>query len=191
MSSSNVKPSVKSSDHKNHASHAAKPAAKSEAKAHAPVKSAKAQVSQSSESMFLQREEALRHLSGDKKKYYDLLVRIRNEITNQIEILADDALKSQKDSGGDLSAMSTHMADRGSDYFLRSMELDMITNESEVIDMIEEAIQRLLGDDFGICLDCGHKINKARLEALPYARYCIDCTSIREKNGGLRPDYQD
>ncbi len=137
------------------------------------------------------REERAFKFSGDKKKFYDLLVKIRNELTNQIEILADDALKSTKDSGGDLSAMSTHMADRGSDYFLRSMELDMITNESEVIEMIEEAIQRLLNDEFGSCLDCGHKITKARLEALPYARYCIDCKSIREQHGGLRPDFQD
>jgi len=138
-----------------------------------------------------ERTDAEFNFTGEKKKYYDLLVRIRNELTDQIVILADDALKSQKDSGGDLSAMSTHMADRGSDYFLRSMELDMITNESEVIEMIEEAIQRLVNDEFGICLDCGCKVSKARLEALPYARYCVDCKSIREQHGGLRPDYQD
>ena len=84
--------------------------------------------------------------------------------------------------------MSTHMADLGSDNFLHDMELSLITNEGEVLEMIDEAVQRLIDNEYGKCLDCGIKINPERLEAKPYAMYCIACKTIREKNGGLNPN---
>ncbi|MCA2979931.1 MAG: TraR/DksA C4-type zinc finger protein [Myxococcaceae bacterium] len=38
-------------------------------------------------------------------------------------------------------------------------------------------------DDFGNCLDCGDEVPFARLKALPYAEYCIDCQGKRDGRG--------
>lgn len=124
---------------------------------------------------------------GQKKKFYDALMQTRTQILEQMKFHADEALDS-KNAFGDLNSMSNHMADFGSDNFLHDMELNMITNEGDVLEMIDEAINRLAGDEYGKCMDCGNNISPERLEAVPYARFCIKCKSIRENNGGLRPD---
>ena len=124
---------------------------------------------------------------GAKKKYYEELLSLREKVTQQIDFHSEEALTANQNAGE--NGMSTHMADLGSDNFLHDMELAMITDEGNVLEMIDEAIQRLINNEFGKCMDCSAKINPERLEAKPYALFCIRCKSIREENGGSRPDY--
>jgi DnaK suppressor protein len=41
--------------------------------------------------------------------------------------------------------------------------------------MVEEALDRLDSGDYGICLACDQPIAEKRLQALPWARYCVKC----------------
>lgn len=41
--------------------------------------------------------------------------------------------------------------------------------------LIEEALDRLSSGDYGICLLCEAPIPEKRLQALPWARYCVHC----------------
>jgi DnaK suppressor protein len=125
---------------------------------------------------------------GIKKKYYDMLLEARRQMHGQINFHSGEALSAG--ASGDLSnSMSNHMADFGSDNFLHEMELEMMSSEIEVIEMIDEAIERLASGEFGKCLDCGCSISSGRLDAKPYARFCIKCKSLREENNGLRPEF--
>lgn len=124
---------------------------------------------------------------GAKKKHYDALMTLREKVNQQMEFHSSEALSTNQNAGE--NGMSTHMADLGSDNFLHDMELAMITSEGDVVEKIDEAIQRLISNEYGKCMDCTVKINIERLEAKPYAMFCIKCKSIREQNGGLRPDY--
>ena len=125
---------------------------------------------------------------GVKKKYYDMLLEARRQMQGQINFHSSEALSPG--AAGDLSnSMSNHMADFGSDNFLHEMELEMMTSEIEVIEMIDEAIERLASGEFGKCLDCGCQISSGRLDAKPYARFCVKCKSLREENNGLRPEF--
>jgi len=45
---------------------------------------------------------------------------------------------------------------------------------------IKAALQRIEGDDYGFCQECGEEIAPARLEVDPTALLCIDCASARE-----------
>jgi len=42
---------------------------------------------------------------------------------------------------------------------------------------VEHALEKIDGDDYGLCEQCGKEIAPARLEARPEARYCIDCAA--------------
>lgn len=119
---------------------------------------------------------------GEKKKYYDALMILRGKFTGQMKFHSDEALDAVKNSTGEMTSMSTHMADAGSDNFLHDMELNMMTTEGNVIELIDEALQRLVEDEFGKCLECGCAITPARLDAIPYAQYCIRCKAIHEAN---------
>ncbi|OGV37247.1 MAG: hypothetical protein A2X48_12565 [Lentisphaerae bacterium GWF2_49_21] len=126
---------------------------------------------------------------GPKKKYYGLLMEARRQFEQQINFHSTEALTAPG-SGGELSnSMSNHMADFGSDNFLHDMELEMMSSEVEVLEMIDEAIERLISGEFGKCLDCGCQIPGERLDAKPYARFCVKCKTAREENNGLRPEF--
>lgn len=54
-------------------------------------------------------------------------------------------------------------------------------NDLKRLKQIESALTRIKSDKYGKCLDCGKNIPKERLEAIPYAIFCISCTSARSK----------
>jgi RNA polymerase-binding protein DksA len=59
--------------------------------------------------------------------------------------------------------------------------VDALGNEARAeIAKISDALQRMDVDEYGICIECGAKINSGRLEAHPYARKCIDCARFDE-----------
>ena len=45
---------------------------------------------------------------------------------------------------------------------------------------IEEALVRLRDGSYGTCLDCGMPVSHKRLEAVPWARYCVSCQERRQ-----------
>ncbi len=115
-----------------------------------------------------------------KQRYIDMLITLRAEFTDQIAFHRDDALSSKKDSAGERIGMATHMADLATDNFRHDIELGLLSDEGDVVLMIDEALQRLENNEFGVCLECGCEINPERLEAKPYARYCTSCKSKME-----------
>lgn len=129
------------------------------------------------------KKEEMLEFAGKKKLYYEALLAVKDQIASQMKFHSDEALKPDKDSAGQRAGMATHMADLGSDNSLHDMELKLLTEEADVVQMIDEAIQRLKDDEYGICLDCGGKISHERLVAKPYALYCVVCKSRMEKEG--------
>lgn len=107
---------------------------------------------------------------------------MRKNLTQGLQQLSENNLnRSQRDSSGDLSGYSYHMADVGTDNFGREMELNIASNENERIRMIDEALERIEEGNFGACVACEGKISVERLRAIPYARLCIECARESEK----------
>ena len=90
--------------------------------------------------------------------------------------------ESQQDSDGDLSSYSFHMADQGTDAMEREKAFLMASKEGRFLWHIDEALRRLYRspETFGKCHSCGNDIAFERLDALPHARYCIDCKQREE-----------
>ena len=119
----------------------------------------------------------------DGIKFKKLLLDLRDHIIDGVNFLATDNLKrSQRDASGELSGYSLHMADAGTDTFDREFALSLVSNEQEALYEIEEALKRLEHFTYGICGICERPIMKARLEAVPFARLCVNCQSNIEKN---------
>lgn len=49
------------------------------------------------------------------------------------------------------------------------------------IRLIDSALSRIKNERYGLCMSCGKKIPRERLEAIPYALKCIDCKSTDER----------
>lgn len=116
------------------------------------------------------------------KDYKDVLDKLRDHVVDEISFLAGDNLnRSQRESSGDLSSYSFHMADQGTDNFDREFALNLVSSEQDVLYEIDEALERIKMKTYGVCESCGCPVEKARLKALPFAKMCIKCKSAAEK----------
>ena len=116
------------------------------------------------------------------KKMKKQLDELRASLGHGLQHLSENNLnRSQRESSGDLSGYSYHMADVGTDNFGREMELNIASGENERIRLIEEALERIEEGIYGKCVSCDGKINVERLVAVPYARLCIECARKSEK----------
>lgn len=119
---------------------------------------------------------------GSNGRYVKLLLNIRDRLLDDIEFHASDNLKrTQREASSDLSAYSFHMADAGTDNFDREFALSMVSNEQELLNEINDALKRLENNTYGFCEMSGKPIPRARLDAIPWARYTVECQSELEK----------
>ena len=83
---------------------------------------------------------------------------------------------------GDLSSYSFHMADQGTDAMEREKAFLFASQEGRFLWHIDEALRRLYKkpESFGQCHACGGEIAFERLDALPHARFCINCKQKEE-----------
>ena len=111
-----------------------------------------------------------------------MLLEKRKEILKNVNEIEDEALKkSRQDAAGDLSSMPIHMADLGTDNYEQEFALGLMDSERNLIKEIDDALERIEQGTYGICEGTGKQIIKARLEAQPWARYCVEYARTLEQ----------
>lgn len=95
-------------------------------------------------------------------------------LRNVTEIEGEALKKSRLDATGDLSSMPIHMADLGTDNYEQEFALGLMDGERKLLREIDYALERINNGTYGICIGTGQPIPKARLEAQPWARYCVE-----------------
>lgn len=100
----------------------------------------------------------------------------------EIKNLETTVLKvNQRESAGDLSRYSFHMADAGTDAMEREKAFLLASAEGRILMEINEALRRLYRGEFGSCEICGLPIGRARLEAMLHTRLCLSCKEKEER----------
>src|SRR4028118_1991635 len=110
------------------------------------------------------------------------LLRERERILRSLGRFSEQAKLTRDSADNDLSSYSFHMADQGTDAMEREKTFLFASKEGRYLYRVEEALRRLYNDpeNFGICHGCKKEIPFERLDALPHARYCLDC-KLREE----------
>ncbi|MES2705484.1 MAG: TraR/DksA C4-type zinc finger protein [Verrucomicrobiota bacterium] len=114
-----------------------------------------------------------------KQKLLDLKDSLMDSMTG----MANETLRS-KAEGSEASAFGMHQADAGTDAYDRDFALSLLSQEQDALYEIEEALKRVEAGTYGICEMSGKRIPQARLEALPFARFTIECQQQYEKEVG-------
>ena len=84
-------------------------------------------------------------------------------------------------AAGGLSNAPIHLADVGSEAYAQELSATLLENETYIRDEALAALDRIDRDTFGRCERCRQDILAARLDAIPYARYCTACaTALHE-----------
>jgi len=97
------------------------------------------------------------------------------------EIQDETLKKSRLAASGDLSSMPIHMADIGTDNYEQEFALGLMDSERKLLKEIDDALERIEQKVYGTCEGTGKPIAKARLEAQPWARYCVEYARMLEQ----------
>lgn len=116
--------------------------------------------------------------AAEIEKFKALLMEKRNEILDNVNHMENEALRKER---SDLSNMPIHMADAGSDTFEQENTLGLMDSERKMLTEIDNALDRIENKTYGLCENDTEPIPKARLKAIPWARYCLKCASLSEK----------
>jgi DnaK suppressor protein len=119
-------------------------------------------------------------LSPFLKKQKAKLLQLRDSLLDAMMGVSRDTLRARAE-GSEASAFGMHQADAGSDAYDRDFALSLLSQEQDALYEIEEALKRIDGGTYGICEMSGKPIPHARLEAIPFARYTVECQTLIEK----------
>lgn len=122
-------------------------------------------------------------LTAAEIKYFKQILLVkRAEIVGDVNSIENEALKkSRLDASGDLSSMPIHMADIGTDNFEQEFALGLMDSERKLLVEINDALIRINDGFYGICEGTRKPIPKVRLQAKPWARYCIKYATMVEQ----------
>jgi DnaK suppressor protein len=113
----------------------------------------------------------------DKRKlktYRDKLLARRESLFKQVT----EAELSSRDRDME---MTQDPADMAANAYTKELLISMSTNDRRLLTMIDEALARIESGEYGECQNCGEPITEKRLEAVPWARYCLRCQDLQER----------
>lgn len=121
-----------------------------------------------------------RRLDPFTRQQKDKLLQLRDAMVDSMAGVAQDTLRSRAE-GSEASAFGMHQADAGSDAYDRDFALSLLSQEQDALYEIDQALKRIELGTYGVCEMSGKHILRARLEAIPFARFTVECQSQLEK----------
>lgn len=101
-------------------------------------------------------------------EFRDQLMHLRDKVTGTVTSISQDTLQPVR------------AEDEDHDSFDQGLALTVAGTESGLVREINDALRRIEQGVFGTCEMTGKAINRARLKAIPYARFCLEAQSQQE-----------
>jgi DnaK suppressor protein len=79
-----------------------------------------------------------------------------------------------------ISARQADSADQAAAEYERQALAHKAAVARQTLRNLTQALERIRRGTFGECAECGNEIEPKRLEAIPWARYCLKCQELRE-----------
>src|SRR6201984_1154458 len=105
---------------------------------------------------------------------------LRDSLLDSMMGVSRDTLRARAE-GSEASAFAMHQADAGSDAYDRDFALSLLSQGQNAFYEFEEALKRIEIGTYGVCEMSGKPIPHARLEAIPFARFTVECQTQIEK----------
>ncbi|HEX3556125.1 MAG TPA: TraR/DksA family transcriptional regulator [Thermoanaerobaculia bacterium] len=110
-------------------------------------------------------------------QYQALRQRLQNQRDEILNMYKQD-LRAGQESADD---GTEDIVDRANNAYNRELMFSLSDTERTTLLQIENALRRMEEGSYGRCANCGQNIHILRLEAVPWARFCIDCQELAEK----------
>ena len=107
--------------------------------------------------------------------------KIRKRLLLKREELLQDLVKNREVSEETIDESAQDMADRATSAYTKEFAYSLSESDRKVLLLIDEALERLDAGTYGICVHCGAPCQEKRLDAVPWARHCLDCQELQDK----------
>ena len=113
----------------------------------------------------------------DKKKVETFKKRL---LTKQEELLRQ-VTKSEKDGREADEEATQDIADKAANSYTKEFLFHQSDENRRVLQLVNEALERMKNGTYGNCIACEEEVQLKRLEAVPWARHCIECQDKQDQ----------
>lgn len=106
--------------------------------------------------------------------FKNLLLEERKETLENAKNMQESIEHQQQRDSERVSSQDHHQGDIGSEEEEKETDYILRERSRQKIDEIDAALKRIENKTYGVCEDTGKKIQKERLEAIPYARFSVE-----------------
>jgi DnaK suppressor protein len=110
----------------------------------------------------------------EMKKFGKLLEAKRGELLGRVQ-----AARSSEQEGNNSDAPD--LGDRALSTITRDLSYQLTVGERDILKRIDLALDRIEEGAYGVCVHCSKRVQIARLEAVPWARHCIECQELQDR----------
>ena len=89
--------------------------------------------------------------------------------------------KSEADGRQVDEEVTQDIADKAANSYTKGFLFHQSDDNRRILQLVNEALERLKNGSYGLCVACQEEVQQKRLEAVPWARHCIECQEKQEK----------
>jgi len=109
-----------------------------------------------------------------RERYRKGLLEKREDLLTLVQ-----AARTSEKEGGDEDAPD--LGDRALSTMSRDLSYQLTVGERDLLRRVDAALDRIDANEYGICVACGKKVQIGRLDAVPWARHCIECQELQDQ----------
>jgi len=89
--------------------------------------------------------------------------------------------KSEQDGREADEEATQDIADKAANSYTKEFLFHQSDDNRRILQLVNEALERIESSSYGLCVACQEEVQAKRLEAVPWARHCIECQEKQEQ----------
>ncbi|MBK8598368.1 MAG: TraR/DksA family transcriptional regulator [Holophagales bacterium] len=105
----------------------------------------------------------------------------RKQLLTRQEELILDISRNRQVTDDTVDEQAQDMVDRATSAYTREFAFSLSESDRKALLLIEQALLRIEQGTYGVCVHCQGVVQEKRLEAVPWARHCLECQEMQDK----------
>ena len=111
----------------------------------------------------------------------DPFEKFRKRLLAKQEELLHDLSRNREVTDESVDEQAQDMVDRATSAYTREFAFSLSESDRKTLLLIDQALLRLDQGSYGVCVHCQGQMQEKRLEAVPWARHCLECQEMQDK----------
>ena len=116
-----------------------------------------------------------------EKGLKDSAEKYRKRLLAKQEELLHDLSRNRLVTDESVDEQAQDMVDRATSAYTREFAFSLSEADRRTLLLIDQALLRLDQGTYGTCVHCQGPVQEKRLEAVPWARHCLECQELQDK----------